>query len=277
VREALQELGYVEGKTILFEAHEKDRAPAELSTMAKELVDKRVDLIVAIGNAASQTAVNTTTNIPIVFQQGDPVRAGLAKSLGKPGGNATGVYVPTPELEAKRLELIKQIIPTARRIGYLRNTANPLAKRSLDEVKRAAAINRLQLIQVNFNGANQLDSALNELVKQKLDAAVISSDPVLSTQAKTICAAARRARLPISVAWEHYHKYGALTSYGPSGIAIARSTALYIDRIIKGARPYELPVEELGAFELRIDMREAAALHLQIPHTVLMRADELMR
>jgi putative ABC transport system substrate-binding protein len=122
-----------------------------------------------------------------------------------------------------------------------------------------------------------LERALNAFPKQRLDAVLVSSDPVLSTNAKMICAAARRAHLPLSVAWAHYHRYGALTSYGPSTTAIARSTASYVDRILKGARPHELPVEELSTFELRIDMREALALDIRIPHTVLMRADQVMR
>jgi putative ABC transport system substrate-binding protein len=126
VRDALKELGYVEGKTILFEIRERGGQPEALSKMARELVEKRVDLIIAIGNAASEAAMKSTSDIPIVFQQGDPIGAGLAKSLGRPGGNATGVYVPTPELEAKRLELLKQILPNAQRIGYLRNTSNRL-------------------------------------------------------------------------------------------------------------------------------------------------------
>ena len=245
--------------------------------MVRELVDRRVDLIVAIGNAASEAAIKSTADIPIVFQQGDPVGAGLTKSLGHPGGNATGVYVPTPELEAKRVELIKQILPNAQRIGYLRNTANPLAERSLKEVLRAALISRLQLIKIDVGSAHELERALNALPRYRLDAVVISSDPVLSTNAKMICAAARRARLPLSAPWTSYHRYGALTSYGPSAIVIARSTASYVDRILKGARPEELPVEELSTFELRIDMREAVALNIQIPHAVLMRADQVMR
>jgi putative ABC transport system substrate-binding protein len=146
VRDALRELGYVEGKTVLFEARDGAGQPEKLSKMATELVDQRVDLIIAIGNAASEAAIKSTAHIPIVFQQGDPVGAGLAKSLGHPEGNATGVYVPTPELEAKRLEFIKQILPNAQRIGYLRNTANPLAERSLREVERAAVTNRLQVL-----------------------------------------------------------------------------------------------------------------------------------
>lgn len=277
VRDALRELGYVEGKTILFEVRDGGGQPEELSKMARELVDQRADLIIAIGNAASEAAIKSTAHIPIVFQQGDPVGSGLAKSLAHPEGNATGVYVPTPELEAKRLEFIKQILPNAQRIGYLRNTANPLAARSLREVERAALTNRLQIVRIDLRSADELERALKALPKQRLDAVLVSSDPVLSTNAKTICAAARRAHLPLSVAWAHYHRYGALTSYGPSTTAIARATASYVDRVLKGARPHELPVEELSTFELRIDMREALALHIQIPQTVLMRADQVMR
>jgi putative ABC transport system substrate-binding protein len=277
VRDALTQLGYVEGKTIAFETRERGGQPQELSKWAKELVEERVDLIIAIGNAASEAALKSTSDIPIVFQQGDPVGAGLAKSLGRPGGNATGVYVPTPELEAKRVELLKQVLPNARRIGYLRNTSNPLAPRSTDEVERAAQADRLHVVRIDVASADGLEHALDAMSRQKLDAILVSSDPVLSTHAKLICTAARRARLPLSAPWEHYHRYGALLSYGPSRTAIAQATALYVDRVLKGTPPHQLPVEELSSFELRLDMREAAALKVQIPQTVLMRADQVMR
>jgi putative tryptophan/tyrosine transport system substrate-binding protein len=277
VRDALKELGYAEGKTILFETRDGGGQPENLSRMARELVQKRVDLIIAIGNAAAEAAMKATSEIPIVFQQGDPVGAGLAKSLGRPGGNATGVYVPTPELEAKRLELLKQILPHAQRIGYLRNTSNPLAERSLKEVERAAQANRLQVVRIDLEGAAELERVLNGISRHKLDAILVSSDPVLSTNAEPICTAARRAHLPLSAPWEHFHRYGALISYGPSRSAIARATGSYVDRVLKGAHPHQLPVEELSTYELRIDMREAVALNIQIPQAVLMRADQVMR
>jgi putative tryptophan/tyrosine transport system substrate-binding protein len=277
VRDALKELGYLEGKTIFFVTREGGGQPESLSRLARELVEQRVELIIAIGNAAAEAAMKATSDIPIVFQQGDPVGAGLAKSLGRPGGNATGVYVPTPELEAKRLELLKQILPHAQRIGYLRNISNPLAGRSLKEVERAALTNRLQVVQMDLEGASELERVLNGISRQKLDAILVSSDPVLSTNARPICTAARRAHLPLSAPWEHFHRYGALISYGPSRTAIARATGSYVDRILKGAHPRQLPVEELSTFELRIDMREAVALNVQIPQSVLMRADQVLR
>jgi putative ABC transport system substrate-binding protein len=230
-----------------------------------------------MGNAAAQAAMEATVEIPIVFQHGDPVGAGRTKSLNRPGGNATGVYVPTPELEAKRVELIKQILPASRRIGFLRNVSNPLAKRSLAEVEAAAQVNRVQIVRIDVSTSGELQRALEGLSRQKLDAILISSDPMLSTNAEAIGKGARGARLPLSAPWKHYHRYGALTSYGPTREMMANVTAAYVDRIIKGAKPDQLPVEELSSFELRVDAREAQRLGIAIPPAVLVRADEVLR
>jgi putative ABC transport system substrate-binding protein len=276
-KEAMGRLNYVEGRSIEYEARHGDGREQSLLPLARDLVARRVDVIVAMGNAAAEAAMEATAEIPIVFQHGDPVGSGRTKSLNWPGGNGTGVYVPTPELEAKRLELIKQILPTARRIGFLRNTSNPLAQRSLTEVELAARVNQVQLVRIDVSTSSELEQALERLPRQKLDAILISSDPMLSTNAEVIGKGARTARLPLSAPWKHYHRYGALTSYGPTRELMADATAAYVDRIVKGAKPNQLPVEELSVFELRVDLREASRLGIAIPQTVLLRADEVIR
>jgi putative ABC transport system substrate-binding protein len=273
----MRRLSYVEGRNVAYESRYGEGREESLLPLARDLVARRVDVIVAIGNAAAQAAMEATGEIPIVFQHGDPVGSGRAKSLNRPGGNATGVYVPTPELEAKRLELIKQILPTARRIGFLRNISNPLAERSLVEVEAAARASQVQIVRIDVNALSELHSALEGLARQKLDAILISSDPMLSTHAEAIGKGARRARLPLSAPWKHYHRYGALTSYGPTRERIADATAGYVDRIVKGAKPDQLPIEELSAFVFRVDVREADRLGVSIPQAVLLRADEVMR
>ena len=249
LREGLGESGYREGENISIDWRRTGNPDNELQRLSKELASANVDVMVAPGNAASRAALSATSVIPVVFVSGDPVTAGFASNLARPTANGTGLYVPSPELEAKRLELLKQLVPTARRIAYLRNSSNPLAPRHLDEVQGAAMRLSLQVLSIDVHTSQELNPALGGLTKKRMDA----------------------------VPWREYHDHGALISYGLSAREMGRKAAFYVSRILKGAKPVDLPVEQAAKFELIIDLREARALGVQVPQEMLLRADEVLQ
>jgi putative ABC transport system substrate-binding protein len=276
LRDALEELGYIDGKSALIEWRWPQRGAEVLDVLADELVRARLQVIVAFGNAASRSAMRATGQIPVVFMSGDPVGAGLAHSLARPGKNGTGLYVPTPELEAKRLEILKQLSPRAKRIAYLWNSNNPLADRTRAEAEKAATALDLRLNVVDVRTDAELDAILAKLTPTMTDGVLVGSDPVVATATPRIAQAMRRARLPCIYPWSDAHRSGGLISYGISAKAMTRVAAGYVDRILRGANPAELPIEEYSKFELLINLQAAREIGIDVPASLRVRADKVI-
>ena len=235
-----------------------------------------VDLIVTMGSPATRAALDATRK-PVVFIVGDPVATGFAASLAKPGGNATGVSVLSTELDRKRLELLRELAPRARRIAYLTNASNPSAAHDLAEVQNAARALRLQLLPLSAQTAAEIDAALKELSHGKADGLIVSPDLGLFAYRGKIAKAVREARIPAMFPFREYHDVGVLVSYGPDPPSAMRRAARYVDRILRGDKPAELPIEQISKYEMIIDLRVAREMHIDVPEALVLRADEVIR
>jgi len=278
LREGLSELGYVEGKSVTFEWKSVDSNSADdYQARAAALVRSRVDVIVAIGTPAARAALSATSTIPVVFISGDPIGTGLATSLAHPGGNATGVSSLTTDLMAKRLELLLQIAPRTRRVLLLLNPDNPLHSTVLEETQKVARTLRIHLVPLSARNAAELDAALVTIQHSAGEALVVTSEGIFRANRDKIGDAARRTKLPTVVPTKDYWGEGVLMSYGPSVREMERRAAVYIDKILKGAKPADLPIEQGSKFDLRIDLHVARELGLKVPQDLLYRADEVIR
>ena len=277
LRESLRELGYVDGENILIEWRQATTNDEELRSHAIDLARSKVDVIVTNGTPAARAALAATTTIPVVFSAGDPVATGFAASLARPGRNGTGVSLMTTELIAKRLELLHQLVPHARRIAYLTNSSNPIALRQLEEAQKAARVLGLQLITLDARNARELDTALRTLPRSMADGVLVTPDLLLQTNKSKIAQAVRKGRLPAMVPYKQYLDDGTLMSYGPDNRDLARRMAGYVDRILKGTKPSDLPIEQVSKYELVIDLRAARELGIKVSQELLLRADEVIR
>jgi putative ABC transport system substrate-binding protein len=213
-----------------------------------------------------------------VFASGDPVATGLAASLAKPGGRATGVSSTTTDLTPKRLELLLRAAPRrVERVLYLENSSNPLRAALLEEAKVAATTLGVEIKSLDASGVRGLDSALNRIRHSEADAILVAADLLFLSNREKVAQAVRAARLPAMFPWREYHTAGVLMSYSPSMRWVARQVAVYADRILKGANPAELPIEQVSKYELVIDLRIAQSLKLKIPQDMLLQADEVIR
>jgi putative ABC transport system substrate-binding protein len=275
LRDRLAELGYVEGKTLVLDWRGSAATAGDMRGQAADLASK-VDLIVTMGTPATRAVLDATTK-PVVFIVGDPVAMGFAASLAKPGGNATGVSVLSTELNQKRLELVRELVPRAQRVSYLTNASSPLMAHDLEAAKRAAHALRIQLLPLSAQKGEEID-AIPELVKKHAsDAIVIVADLGLLAQKSRLSRAVREARIPAIFPFKEYHEAGVLMSYGPNFTVAAQRAANYVDRIIKGAKPGELPIDQMAEYELIIDLRAARELHINIAPALLVRANEVMQ
>ncbi len=264
LQQGLREFGYVEGQNIVVEYRWADGRQERLPELAADLVQRRVDLIVAPGSPAARAAHQATRTIPIVMiGVGDPVALGLTASLARPGGNVTGNASYLPELSAKPLELLKEFFPDLRRLAILWNPANPLHAGVLKDVERPARGLGLQILPLRIMTADDLAGAFRVAAKERASAAWVFGDSMLLTHRGRIAALALDARLPTLGAWRQTVDVGGLMSYGPDLIALYRRGAYYVDRILKGAKPADLPVEQPVKFELVIEPedRESARPH----------------
>ena len=212
LREGLRELGYVEGKSIVIEWRRSTGTREELQLLAADLIRSKVDLIVTAGTSATRAAMETTTTVPIVFHVGDPVTSGFAASLARPGGNGTGVSVISAELIAKRLELLHQLIPKAKRIIYLKNPSNPAAQLLLDEVQKAARVLGLRVETLDARTVPEIDAALDKLRRSAAHGCLVGGDLLYLAERARISRALRESRLPAVFAYKEYHDDGALMS-----------------------------------------------------------------
>ena len=278
LREGLQELGYVEGKDIVIELRRSTSgSEEELRSLATDLAASNVDLIVASGSLAARVAARNT-KLPVVFAPaGDPVETGLAASLAKPEGNATGLSVMATELISKRVQFLREIAPHVRRLVYLGNSSSPFGVRAVEAAKKAAQTVGLKLMTVDARSTAELDVALRAIRKSGADGVVVAGDLLFLANKTKITEAIRNANLPAIYPLKEYHDDGALISYGPNLKEAMRRAVVYVDRILKGAKPSELPIEQISRFELIISMRAARALKLKVPPELLLRADEVIQ
>lgn len=274
--QGLAELGYVEGRNLIIDRRRAESSDG-LRSAAAGLVRSKVDLIVAFGTQAARAALSVTATIPVVFLSGDPVATGLAESLAHPGGNASGVSTLSSDLMAKRLELLQQVAPHVRRLILLGNPSSPLHPGVLKEALKAGKALRVQVVAVDARSEAELDEALRELRHRMSDGFMVTSDLLFLTNRAKVAAAVARARLPGMFPWREYHDVGVLMSYGSSTREMGRLAATYVDKILKGAKPADLPIQQSSKYDLIIDLRVARALGLKVSQGLLLRADEVIR
>lgn len=278
LRIGLRELGYVEGKNIVIEPRWADGELGRLPKLAAELVSLKMDLIVAFGTASIQALMRATTTIPIVMANaGEPVRSGLVASLARPGGNVTGLTQFGAQLAGKRLQLIKDTVPKVARVAFLSNPGNASHSPYFDDLQAAARELGLTLVKVTVGAPREFESAFAEMMRARPDALVVTADSMHRLRLAWIVDFAAKKRLPAMYQVKEYVEAGGLMSYGTNRIALARHAAAYVDRILKGAAPAELPVEQPTSFEFVINLKTAKALGIHIPQSSLVRADEVIQ
>jgi putative ABC transport system substrate-binding protein len=276
--QGLRELGYVEGENVVIEYRYADGKPERLGELAATLVRLRVDVIIAVGPAATRSAREATTTIPIVMAQvTDPVGARFVASLARPGGTITGLSMMTPEMSEKCLELLKEINPRLSRVAILGTSTQSANAQVLRETEVAAGVLRLQLHYLDVASPKDIESSLRAARKERADAVLALSSPVLFSERKQIADRAIQSRLPTISSWPEFVKDGGLMSYSANITNLFRRTAAYVDKILKGAKPADLPIEQPTKFELVINLKTAKALGLTIPPSVLGRADEIIQ
>src|SRR5215813_2715214 len=277
-RAALKEDGYVEGENVAIDYRWGENEPDRLTVLAHELVRRRVSVLVAASAPASLAAAKATTTIPIVFMvPEDPVRLGLVASLAKPGGNATGVNFFAAELAAKRLELLRMLVPLAKRVAVLINPAEPtIAAANLRDVEAAGSAMELQIRVFNASTIAEIDTAFVALASDRPDALFISSGPFFANRGVQLAHLATRHAMPAISATRRYPEFGGLMSYGASLSDAHRQAGAYAGRILKGAKPSDLPVVQGTKFELVINVSTARLLGLTLPPSLLAIADEVI-
>src|SRR5262245_4490142 len=279
-RQGLRELGWVEGQNIVIDYRYAEGRVERLPDLAAELVRLKVDLIVtSAGTQASTAAKKATKTIPIVMiYVPDPVCPGLIASLARPGGNVTGLSGSAGlEVFAKQLELLKETVPRIRRVAVLSNPDNAYHQLAIREVNVAARSLGVQLQLLEAQGPNEFDGAFAAMAKERVGALLVLSDAIFGPHRTRITDLAARSRLPAAYGVRHYVEAGGLMSYGPTLLDSYRRAATYVDQILKGAKPADLPVEQPTKFELVINIKAAKALGVTIPQSILVRADEIIR
>jgi putative tryptophan/tyrosine transport system substrate-binding protein len=276
-RQALREFGYVEGQSINYEYRYSEGVPDRLAAVVGELVRRPVDLIAAYGTPPTEAAKTATTTIPIVMiGVGDPVRVGLVASLARPGGNITGNTVLSPDLGAKRLQLLREAIPTVARVAYLTNPNNSGTLEVLAEMKRAAAAARMALIGVEFGSSSDFDAALGVALRERTEVLLVSNDPLHQLHVGRIIDFLAKNRIAGMFQSKENVAAGGLMGYGASLPDLFRRAATYVHRILQGAKPADLPVELPSKFDLAINLKTARALGLDLPPMLIARADEVI-
>ena len=276
LRASLRDLGYVEGKNIVLEFGWAEGKHDRLTEVAAKLVRLKVDVIVTHAITGAGAAKQATTTIPIVIADaGDPVAAGLVASLARPGGNITGSTSFQSELNVKRLELLKEAMPRITQVAVLLNANNPANMRNVKDMEIAAKSMKVGLHQFAVRGPDEFDMAFATMARRGVAAIVIVEDPVLNADTVAIAILAARQRFP-SIGFRKFAEAGGLMAYGVNRLELYRRAAYFVDRILKGAKPADLPVEQATKFELVINLKTARALGLSIPRSVRIRADQVI-
>ena len=278
LRRHLRDLGYVEGRDIRFEIRGANEDFERLPDLAADLVRSGVDLIVAVSPPAIRAAENATSVIPIVMVSGtDPVVGLFVASLARPGGNVTGVTTYLPELAGKRLEVLRECLPGLRRVAVLANLRNPSSAAEARETEAAARTMALEIQVADARLPEQYPDAFASMTRSGARAVFVTADPVLSSNRERIMQLAASHRLPAMYEWPEIVEAGGLLSYGPTLAEINTRVAAYVDKILKGAKPADLPVERPTRFELAVNLKTAAALGITIPTAVVARAGRVIR
>ena len=276
-RKGLRETGYVEGENLGIEYRWAENQYDRLPALAADLARQRVAVLAALGSAAAQAAKAATTTVPIVFAVGqDPVRFGLVASLARPGGNLTGVNFFSTELAAKRLELLRELVPGAVRVAVLVNPANPNTETILRDVEAAARAMGLQIQVCNAGTIDEIDAGFATFARERPDALVIAPDPFFLARRVQLVLLAASNKIPTTYTVRNYVEAGGLVSYGASFTDAARQVGVYTGRILKGVKPSDLPVVQSTKFELVINAQAARVLGLTVPPSLLARADEVI-
>ena len=273
MREGLRELGYIEGKNIVIEVRSAADRPGALPATAAELVALKPDVIVAFLTPAVQAAMKATSSIPIVMgSSGDPVATGLIKSLARPGGNVTGVASATAMLAGKLLELVREIRPTTRNVAVLANAADPFAPTLVGQIEAAGKILGIAVRTVSVRGKEEYDAEFTKWAAARVDGVIVQ--PSLP-RPRAIELALKHKFITVSPSGP-FVEAGGLLSYSPSVKERSRAAAVYVDKILKGARPADLPVEQPTVFELIVNLKTAKAIGVKIPQSILLRADQVI-
>jgi putative ABC transport system substrate-binding protein len=274
----LREHGYEVGRNLIIEYRAAEGDVSRLPELADELVKLRVDVMVVGSAEAAAAAKGATSTIPLIITAaGDPVYAGLVKSYARPGGNVTGMSFISPELGAKRIELVKEILPKARRIAVIWNARDSVADREWDQAREAARVLGLEVDPEPMREPPDLARTLDALPRAKPDALLVIVDARMVGFRKIIADAAIKARVPCIAGWRGYVESGAIASYAPDFRALWGRAAYYVDRVLRGAKPADLPVEQPSKFELVVNVKTASAIGIAIPKAVLLRADEVIQ
>ena len=275
---AMRDLGYVEGRNLVLDFRSADGKPDQLPALAAELVTLKVDVIMTGGDSELQAARAATGTIPIVMApSGDPVATGFVASFAKPGGNITGLSWMSPELSAKLLELLKQTIPRLARVAVLWNAANRVKLLDFDKTRRAAHALGLAVSSIEIRSVPDLEAAFAKIARERPDALLPLIDEVLAPSVfPRIARFATSQRLPSILGEPGYAAAGGLLGYGPTIAELNQRAAVYVDRILRGTKPADLPIEQPTKFELVINLKTAKALGLTIPQSILVRADQVI-
>ena len=277
LRQGLGDLGYIEGRDVAFEYAWAGPQSGRFPALAADLVRRNVDFIVTWGTPAALAAKQATTTIPIVMGAiGDPVSVGVVRNLARPGGNITGLSSLAVELEAKRLEVLKDVAPRVSRVAVLWNPNNPALMVSSKTATAAAETLNIKLLFVPVTEAATLDAVLDGASRLNPDGLLVMAEPSLIAQGPQIAAFAARRRLPAVYAFPEHAQAGGLITYATSYYDLFRRAATYVDRIVKGAKPGELPIEQPVKFELIINLKTAKAMGFTVPQSLLLRADHVI-
>ena len=277
-REGMRDLGYVDGQNIVIEPRWTEGRPERLPLLAAELVHLKMDIIVTNGDPAIRTVKEATRTVPIVVAiAGDLVAAGHAASLARPGGQVTGFVDMAPDLAAKRVELLKELVPGLVRIAVLWNVANPLKAQDYQETEAGARALGLQVQSLAVREPNDFETKFKEAASKRAGAMVILQDPLTTSNAIRIARLAAEGRLPTIFGLKDGVDAGGLLAYGHSRPAYYRRAAVYVDKILKGAKPGDLAIQQATTFDLIINLKAAKALGLTIPQSLLLRADEVIQ
>ena len=276
--QGLRDRGYVPGTSIVIEYRFADGQEGDLDRLARDLVDRKVAVMVVAGNQAVRAARRASTTVPIVMAvANDPVASGLVKSLARPGGNVTGTTLVSSTLAGKRLELLRELLPRLERVAVLANKDNPAHAVAMQETLAAARTLGLRVVAFEVQGSAGFDAAFGRMVKDRMEALVLFEDALFATERARLATLAARARLPAVYGQRNSVDDGGLMSYGPNIEDAYRNAGDFVDRILKGAKPADLPVEQPTRFELVINLKTAKALGLAIPQAILVRANEVIQ
>jgi putative ABC transport system substrate-binding protein len=275
-RDGLRERGYVEGKNVVIEYRWAESDYGRLPALAADLVRLNVDLILTHGSPGGRAAKAATTTIPIVVAiTGDVVATGLVQSLARPGGNLTGLSFFFPELNAKRLEMLKEALPSLKRVAVLMNDTNPGNVVTFEAMTQTGRTVGIEIVQILARNPNDFDGAFAQIVRSRCEAVVVYEDALFVAQVTRLAGLAQRHRLP-SVGFREYADAGGLLGFGVNFPDVWRRAAGFVDRIFKGAKPSELPIEQAGKFDTVVNLRTAKALRLAIQPKVLLRAETVI-